>query len=165
MLDLSQVEFHSRGDNKSRHSFWIISNFTCSSCQENELAINQIYETFKDQFHFKYVHLSEEVNQSIILAECADKQGKYWEAHDLLFKGNNTGPEKLQKLIMATGINEKQCKECMQTFEERSLRENFAELNSLKITVTPTIMIDNRVYYGELSVKAVRKYLDELGDL
>jgi len=160
-LDLSSIPSHARGSLKSRHTITIVSDFTCSSCQEHKTAIDDIYEHFKEKFRFEYVHLAVPLNKSILFAECASKQDKYWEASDLLYSRNVNDSISIAKLSQRLGLNVTKCLECMKSFDTTTLTRGMSTLAEMKITATPTLLVDGRMYFGELSTKALDAYILE----
>jgi protein-disulfide isomerase len=70
------------------------SDFQCPACQSFASTVEQVREKYKDSIAFQFRHLPlTQIHQNAFAAsrasEAADKQGKFWEMHDLLFDRAN----------------------------------------------------------------------------
>ena len=160
-LHLDGISFRSRGNQNAARSIWIISDFTCSSCQRYERTLKSLYRRYADKFQFKYVHFSSTVNRSMVFSECAGQQGKFWEAYDLLFKRNVSDSLDVKTLADQLGLDSQKCDRCIKTFNDMALKANMKRLADLKIASTPTILIDDRLYYGAITTEALDKYISD----
>ena len=66
-----------------------ISDFECPFCSRVSPTLEQIAEKWPDQIRFVYVHLPlgfhPRARPAALAAAAAQRQGKFWEMHDLLF--------------------------------------------------------------------------------
>jgi len=159
-LNLSGINFHSRGAISSPNTICIISDFTCSSCKEQAPLLDAIYNKFKNRIHFKYAQFASDINPNITLSECAGRQEKYWQAYAYLLRNNVFQETEIDKAITALNLDKAKCKECIKGFDHTETITNIQRMSDLKINATPTIIINNRVYFGELTIPAIAQYLD-----
>ncbi|WP_353720771.1 thioredoxin domain-containing protein [Dyadobacter sp. 676] len=159
-LDLRGVSFMGRGYELSKHAVWIISDFTCPSCRQYEHTINAFYERFKDKVFFKYAHFSGGVNTSMILADCAGEQDKYWDAYTALHKQNVDSPTEVKALMAYLKLDAAKCMACIAGYDSTKVLASMKRLADQKVTGTPTIIIDGRIYYGEISLEELSKQLN-----
>ncbi len=160
-LDMSGLVSNSRGNTKSDRSIWIISDFSCSACRENHKGLERVFNELQDDFHFKYVSYSADINPEIKFVACSAKQGKFGQAYNLLFESASNGEMNWDKLGSQIKIDTAACQACMNTFDEKPFINNIARLQELNIVSTPTVVIDDRIYYGQLTLTAIEKYIED----
>ncbi|MCF2491539.1 thioredoxin domain-containing protein [Dyadobacter sp. CY347] len=161
-LDLRGITSYKRGNLQSQHSVTIVSDFDCPVCQSKEPVLRQIFKKYEDKVRFEYAHLSSSINKSILLSECAARQGKFWEAHELLFQKRESDFPKIENLISDLNLNKTACEACMQSENVAGeINASMERLRVLGITVTPTIIINNRVYYGEISEEVMGQFIEK----
>lgn len=161
-VDMSGVKFRSRNGGNNP-PIWIISDFTCSSCAYYENTLEAFYQRYNRRFEFRYVHLADNVNKSIKIAECANEQGKFWETYRELFKSHGSEIANLEAIAKNVGLDREKCSRCVSAFNDSKLLDSFRRLNELKLTGTPTILIDNRIYFGELTIEALSQHVEKIG--
>ena len=85
--------------------------------------------------------------QAAIAAIAAEKQGKFWEFHDLLFKNyNRLSAEKIQEIARELNLN-------MEEFEKDQkdpqilalISRDFSEGNRVGVRGTPTLFVNGRL--------------------
>jgi len=101
-------------------------------------------------------------------AACANEQGKYWEAHEAMFRSqtdyaladNPMGP--LADIMKSVGVNVDTWNACMKSakFAGR-IQASENEATALGIASTPSFLIGGRIYEGMASDKMV-KLVDSL---
>lgn len=161
-LDLRSVTSYKRGNMQSKNVITIVSDFDCSICQSKEPILRQILEKYGDRVRFEYVHLSSSLNQSILFSTCAAKQSKFWEAHDLLFEMKKNGFPTTESLMSNLKLDKAACEACMHDAQvANELNADMERLRVLGITVTPTIIINNRIYYGEISEEVMGEFIEK----
>lgn len=161
-LDLRGVISYKRGNMQSENAVTIVSDFDCPVCQTKEPILKQIFNKYKDKVRFEYVHLSSSLNQSILFSTCAGKQGKFWEAYDLLFQMSKIGSQPTESMISDLNLDKAACEACMHDGQVAvELNASMEQLRALGITVTPTIIINNRIYYGEISVEVMGGFIEK----
>src|SRR5689334_7669635 len=66
------------------------SDFECPACRVAEPPLHQLLDLYKGKIRFVFKHFPLEMMHHTArfaagTAECAAKQGKFWELHDLLY--------------------------------------------------------------------------------
>lgn len=85
------------------------SDFQCPACEVFYSVLKDIQAKYGNQMEFVYRHfpLSQHANARLAAqaAEAAGKQGKFWEMHDLLFKGQTTWASQSNSIAENTFIS------------------------------------------------------------
>lgn len=72
--------------NKTTFKVYIVSDFSCTSCQKAEIELQKLYEKYNKEVNFKFVYFSDYINKSAIACEAAARQGKFKLMHDKIFE-------------------------------------------------------------------------------
>lgn len=70
-------------------------DFQCPACGQYYPLVKQVQEAYKDKIAFQFrnfplTQIHRNAFNSARAAEAADKQGKYWEMHDILYENQQT---------------------------------------------------------------------------
>jgi len=161
-LDFRGVASNKRGNLQSQNSVTIVSDFDCPVSQRKEPILKKIFKRYGDKVRFEYVHLSSSLNKSILFSECAARQSKFWEAHELLFQKEENSSSKIEDLISDLNLDKTVCEACMHDGQVATeINASMKRLRALGITVTPTIIINNRIYYGEISEEGLGQFIEK----
>ncbi|WP_187293401.1 DsbA family protein [Dyadobacter fermentans] len=161
-VDLTNVTSHARGNLKALHSVTIVSDFDCPVCREAYPELSKLFERYSDHVRFEAISLSSSVTPPILFAECAAKQQKFWEVYGYLY-GQKGYDFNIDSLIAQFELNREECKSCLESRDQHKIIEtDMNRLRQVGIEVTPTVLIDHRVYHGPLTDKAIGRFLDDL---
>jgi len=85
---------HTRGKLDSTVTLLEYGDYQCPACQTFSATVTQVHEKYKDRVKFQFRNLPlAQIHQNAYAAaraaEAADKQGKFWEMHDLLYAASN----------------------------------------------------------------------------
>ncbi|KAA0989798.1 thioredoxin domain-containing protein [Dyadobacter aurulentus] len=156
------ISKQTRGNLTSKTSLSIVYNFSCNVCQEKDHIFRRLFEKYKDKARFNYFLLSPQVNQSILLADCAGKQGKFWSAHEFIYSNKLNDSILIEDFAAKVGLDYFKCLECVTDRKTHyDIATNMSKLRALEIEVTPTILINNRIYYGEISEIAISSEIEK----
>lgn len=106
-----------------------------------------------------------------LAASCANEQGKFWEYHDRLFRGQDewntqatSNPRKLFDAYAAElGLDTKSFKECFDSQRTLPQIQASAQMAAERgINGTPTFVINNRVYGNLGTTDQIKKIVDSL---
>lgn len=65
------------------------SDFQCPACRAAEPTVRQLFQVYGDKLRFVFKHYPLRMHQwaknGAYAAECAGRQGKFWEYHDVLY--------------------------------------------------------------------------------
>jgi protein-disulfide isomerase len=104
--------------------------------------------------------------QAAIAALAAEKQGKFWEFHDLLFKNyNHLNEEKIKEIAQQLNLDMEKFEKDRKDPQIRALiNKDLAEGNRAGVRGTPTVFINGRLLrnrsmdgFQELIEKALKK--------
>jgi protein-disulfide isomerase len=100
-------------------------------------------------------------------AACADDQGKFWEMHDRIFRGQpDWSPQRNPKgtfeaYAREVGVNVDQWEECYDSRKyQRRIAANVAEGERRNVRSTPTFIIGRRMVPGVMTFDQMRAYVD-----
>jgi protein-disulfide isomerase len=133
------------------------ADFECAFCQKASPVLEEQRERLKDQVRlvFKHFPITKHVNATALakFAIAAEKQGKFWEAHALLFTGagGNLDDSTQAMLCQKLGLDPVKVKEDMASkeTEERLARER-KQADELGLKGTPFIFINGRKFDFDL---------------
>jgi protein-disulfide isomerase len=103
-------------------------------------------------------------------AHCSNEQGKFWEMHDRLFSGQNEWnaqatkrPKRVfERYARAIGLDVEAWNECYDSGRMLAvINANRNEASRLRISVTPTFIIGNRIVNSAIPYDQFRAYVLE----
>jgi protein-disulfide isomerase len=102
-------------------------------------------------------------------AACADEQGKYWEAHRLIYEAQSDwarspdGAGDIRDIIKAIGVDMKKYDDCMQSAKYAGrIQASLDEGTKLGVPSTPTFLVGGRLYPGGLPYDELKRLVDSL---
>jgi protein-disulfide isomerase len=100
---------------------------------------------------------------------CAARQGRFWEAHDLLYRHQASWSplpepgEYFRLLADSAGLDRRMLEECFVTGAVRGLIEQETQLNLRSgISSTPSFIIEDRLLPGAAPIDTWRPILDSI---
>ena len=158
-----------RGSPMAPVTIYEFSDFQCPHCKTASPLLRKIVEESngKVKLVFKQYPLSahpkaREASKATI---AADKQGKFWEMHDLLFKNQDDLPTaNLDDYAKKIGLDMKRFKADVQSKEtEKKIDADIAEGHASAVDSTPSIYVNDRrfVFPPEQLGAYVREELDQ----
>ena len=86
---------HVEGAGKKNVTLIEYGDFQCPACGAYYPVVKQIVAKYKDDIHFQFrnfplTSIHKHAFEGSRAAEAADKQGKFWEMHDLLYENQTT---------------------------------------------------------------------------
>lgn len=140
------------------------ADFQCGYCKRLSYELERVKEDYKDQvkFVFKHYPMNTACNPHVkndrhpyacgasIAAECAHRQDKFWDYHDILFKNQHRlGKSDLRHYAEEVGLDLTAFDTCLRdpTVEE-ALRRDMDEAERLDIHGTPRTYIDGEEIRG-----------------
>lgn len=145
------------GNRKAPVTIIAYGDYECPFCKRfvdetfDQIKINYI-DTNKVKYVFREFPLSFHPNakEAAQAAECAGKQGKYWEMHDELYANGNVLSKPLYaKLAQRIGLNEKTFVACMDDKTVTALVEKEMKWgNALGVRGTPAFFINGEKLVG-----------------
>ncbi|MFH1857387.1 MAG: vitamin K epoxide reductase family protein [Candidatus Omnitrophota bacterium] len=151
-----------QGSQNPRLTLVVFTDFNCPHCRDAAIALRRLLPEYRNDLRivFKHHPLDKtcnpyvgEVTTSCLFAKasiCAQKQGKFWEYHDLLFASKKKINEKdLLSLASQAKINSEVFEECLNTQEvQKQLEDDVLEGKQLGVHSTPTLFLNGRMIRG-----------------
>lgn len=158
-----------RGSPMAAVTIFEFSDFQCPHCKMAAPYLKEIVEESngKVKMFFKQYPLPmhPKAREAAKAAVAADKQGKFWEMHDLLFKNQDElQTANLDDYAKKIGLDMKRFKADMQSTEaEKKIEADLAEGHAVGVDSTPSIYInDRRFVFPPDQLRAyVREELDQ----
>ncbi len=138
----------------------VFSDFQCPFCRVAAFNIKPYLQEFRKDVKMVFVnypldnscnkYMSGPMHDKACLAAeavvCANKFGKFWQYHDLVFKNNRSiSEEKLLSLGETLGLDRSEMKSCIDSPETLEIVKSEIDLaNRLYISGTPTVLINQR---------------------
>lgn len=147
---------HTFGEGKSGVRLVEYGDFQCPACGQFYPLVKQVKEKYKQDITFQFrnfplFQIHPNAIASARAAEAADKQGKFWEMHDLLYENQqawstSTNPQTdFEQYARQLSLNIDKFKA---DFKSKSVNDriqaDLREGNKLGVDSTPTFFIDNK---------------------
>lgn len=157
-----------RGSAQAKIVIYQFSDFQCTYCKLGAETVNRMIEEFpgKLKLYFKHVPLPqhEQAVPASKVALAAGAQGKFWDMHDALFENQTElGEELYLRLATQLGLDLVEFKrDRNDPYLNHQLAEDFAHAESLRITGTPTFVINGRVIRGHQKAETFREIIKKV---
>lgn len=129
-------------------------NYDCIDCEPMNSTIKKIVEEYPEDvmFIWKDIPNASSVNAAFA-GRCAQKQGKFWEMHDLLLQNTRfLNRARLSDLAQEIGLDMDKFDQCVDTGETASLiQENIDQAAKLEISGMPYFFINDQEISGTIS--------------
>jgi protein-disulfide isomerase len=128
----------------------VFDDFECPYCAKAVPLLKEVLASYPEQVKLVYKNFPLSMHKNALAAAiagaAAEKQGKFWPLHDLLFDNyNRLNPEKIQQLAKQAGLD-------MVRFEmdrndpklARQVNQEMQQGQKLGVRGTPTIFVNGR---------------------
>jgi len=157
----------SRGPEDAIVTIVEFSDFQCPFCQRVAPTIDKVVAKYPTQVRFVYRNLPlnnihSRAQAAAEAAACADKQGNFWDYHDLLFANNKAlSDEDLERHASDLGLDMNAFRQCVKNRETQALVDaDLAAAESLQISGTPSFLINGIPLHGAQSFEAISAVVD-----
>lgn len=162
------------GNKNAKVTIYEFSDFQCPYCQRfftgaYEQIKKDYIDTGKAKLVYRHFPLSFHNNAEISgrASECASRQGKFWEYHDVLFKngqpdGTGLDAASLKKYATQLGIGNSKFNQCLDNNETASAVK--ADMDSgiaAGVSGTPTFYINGKQLVGALPAASFAQAIEE----
>lgn len=129
------------------------SDFQCPSCKRAVAVMQDLLKVYPDDVlfvfkHFPLEHIHKWARLSAQAAECAGRQGKFWEFHDQLFERqeewskSGNAKEDFHRMAGALGLNRARFDACLgDPKTEQVIAMDIAEAQARQVGSTPTFFV------------------------
>jgi protein-disulfide isomerase len=96
-------------------------------------------------------------------AECANKQGKFWQMHDLLFNsGEKLDIDSLKSYAKKIGLNSNKFDQCLESGETAEIvSADKSQCASAGVSGTPTFFINGKMLIGAQPYEQFKNLIGE----
>lgn len=144
------------------------ADFTCSHCADVEPILAGLQQQYGARLKivWKDLPVLDRITRSRslhIAARCAQRQGKFWEYHDALFR--NVVVERDDRTLLAIanglGLNTERFAMCLaDAAVGAAVAADEREARGLGITATPTLFVNGERLDGEITLDAITSRLN-----
>ncbi len=122
------------------------ANDTLKQLRANEIKKGKVRLVFKN-FPLPFHQFAEKAAEA---AECANRQGKFWQMHDLLFNSNGRlDVDSLKSYAKQIGLNTKEFDHCLDSGEMAGIvQTDRAQCAAAGVQGTPTFFINGKMLIG-----------------
>lgn len=147
---------HVIGANAKKVNLTEYGDFQCPACGAYHPVIKQVIEKYKNDIAFQFrnfplTSLHQNARAASRAAEAADKQGKYWEMHDVLYEQqkswetSNNASAVFEGYAAQLGLNVDTYKKDYASNEVNDvINADYNEGQKLNITGTPTFFLQGK---------------------
>jgi protein-disulfide isomerase len=141
------------------------SDYQCPFCRQAHAEIRALLERFPTRLRLVHRHypLDQACNSSIksrmhesacfaaMVAECAGRQDRFWQANDYLFaEARSLHARSNAELARDIGLDAVALEKCLHEQGPRAVGLDVDEGNRLQIQGTPTLLIEGKTHMGPL---------------
>jgi len=164
---------HIKGDANAKVTIVEFSDFQCPFCkrhvqQTDSQIIKEYVETGKVKIAFRHFPLSfhQNAQKAGEASECAAKQGKFWEMHDVLFeKGQGDGAgldvASLKQYAVDLKLDTAKFNTCLDNGETASIvQQDFKDGQAAGVSGTPAFFINGKPLVGAQPFSSFKTAID-----
>jgi protein-disulfide isomerase len=138
------------------------SDFECPACVKYArdtfpLIVKRLIDTGDltyVHFHFPLDGIHQLAAKSSEAAECAGREGKYWEFYDYLFAlSPHLSVHRLQMAAQSVGVDQTRFQQCLMGDATSTVRSDIGEGLRLGVVATPTLFIGTFQETGDLTLR------------
>ncbi len=154
----------SKGSQTPKVTLVIFSDFACVHCRAASFLLDRLLPEYQRDLRIVYKHYPHDhacnpydeqpsPKKACLLSKaslCAQRAGKFWEYHDLLFKSDNIpAPEELPVLASKVGMAPDPFETCLNDPQtESALLKDIEEAHRLGTSSTPTLFFNGKMVQG-----------------
>jgi len=156
------------------------ADFQCGYCKKLFYSLTPLKEKYKDEvrFVFKHFPMNTVCNDTIknnrhryacgaaLAAECARRQGSFWEMHDLMFKNQHKlGPADLRYYANRSGLDLAAFETCLkEPATLQHIKDDISMAADIEISGTPRTYVNGRFLRGAVPQSTLEHVIEqELG--
>lgn len=144
------------------------ADFQCPYCARHQETLTKILEEYKDKVrlvfrHFPLSSIHPLAEKSAEAAECAGKQGKFWEMHDKLFANQATlGLETINAIVQDLKLDVKKFADCFDSGTTTAKIQNQAqEAIAAGVTGTPGTFVNGVLVKGAVPYDQFKQIIEQ----
>ncbi|HZP01037.1 MAG TPA: thioredoxin domain-containing protein [Terriglobia bacterium] len=165
---LIRADSHVTGNAQSPVTVVEFGDFECPACGRAEEVAHEIRAKYGSEVRFVFrqfplARIHPYAEKAAEASECAAEQGKFWEAVDRLYAGQNDLSEPaLARYARDIGLDEKRFHECLSSGETASrVRRDMEDARALGVRFTPTFFVGRRMVEGPMQFGEFAQLIDQ----
>ncbi len=150
----------SKGAQNPRLTLVEFADFQCKYCQSIQIALEAALRAFPNDIRLVWKNLPNPSAQpesipAAIAAHCANRQGKFWEFHDLLFARQDVlSPEIYSQIANELKLDVKRFSACFEAQDTMAIiQKDTDEGLALGLVATPTLFIGSQKIVGLITAE------------
>jgi protein-disulfide isomerase len=163
-IDITDAPFMGMAD--APVTIVLFSDFQCPYCSKMGSFFDEVFARYPDKIKLVYKNFPLRFHQyaakAALAALAADKQGRFWEFHDLLFKhSKELSDKKVEEITKELGLDYERLKKDMNSPAIRQrLQQDMNDGAQAGVTGTPTVFVNGREL-KKRSLENISKLIDE----
>jgi protein-disulfide isomerase len=140
------------------------SDYECPFCKKAEPTVAEVLAIYGDKV--RYIHrdyplpFHKFARKAAEAARCAGEQGKFWEAHDALFKAALTD-ESIISTTVGVGVDKAKLEECLNSGKMKAMvDEDMTAGGDVGVSGTPAFFINGRMLSGAQPADRFKAIID-----
>ncbi len=157
-----------RGPATAKVTLVEFADFQCDACKELSDNLTAVMRTYPADVRLVWKDMPNESAHPLatlasIAAECAARQGKFWEYHDTLFDRQAFLSEsEFSKAATDLGLDQASWKKCYDAHDTLAVvKKGYEEGRALGVIATPTVYVGSKSYAGAVSIDELSKMIQE----
>lgn len=154
------------GSSKAPVTIVQFSDFECEYCNQQERILRELKKEYKDKIRLAWKDYPNSDHrssswQAAKAVRCAQKQGKFWPYHDVLYQTDKKLSRKtFLELAQKRNLDMGKFRDCLNSDRVNNLiQKDIKEANSLRITGIPFLYINDQEVMGKINKKGLRKII------
>lgn len=151
--------FRIKGDPSATVTMVEFSDFQCPACRVAEPVITQIFQLYPKGLrlmfkNFPLERIHPHARAGAVSAECAGRQGKFWEYHDILYSRqqewtDDSEPQKLDAYAKEVKLDMAAFQACRaEPSVQKAIDDDINEARDRWVGSTPTFFINGKRFVG-----------------
>lgn len=143
------------------------SDFQCPYCRQAAGISRSLVRSYGSDVRFVFKHMPLTIHPDAFKAAqasvCADRQGKFWEYHDLLFASSELSETALKKYAADLGLKANEFNACLDSESSAAaVRTDMQEALRAEVQGTPTFFVNGIVLRGIKTLQEFRDLIDRM---
>jgi len=156
------AEDHVRGDSQSSVTIIDYSDYQCPYSKQLHSDLKKLAETSNIKWVLRNKPLDSIhpfATSAAVAAECANRQGRFWEYSDALFDEQDkfASPSFFEQLAQRLNLDLPEFNACRATGATGMLSTQISDAAALEISITPTMFVNGRRFDGAVPLSELAR--------
>lgn len=162
--NLGGIEFHYKGNLKSKVEIILIGNYECEGCYQAKAIFDNLFLKYKENLKFGFCFYDSYPSLASIAVEAAAVQNNFWSMHEKIFSKHQS-IDMVEALDFASQLNldlQEFESELNSVLVKQKLQDNIKIVSDNKIATTPTMIINGNIFNAPFSQKEIEVFLEKI---